>query len=202
MSARAEPAAAVRTAVVLTHTHPEQTSAALREAVAAAERASCTLAVTPDELEKHGDAAGGIEVREDLPERPDLCLVLGGDGTILSALRRYAGTGVPVFGINFGTIGFLAAVEREELADGLSRAFRGDFDVMDLPGLRAEIADLTAGWPSSPTAWEDRRWATCAAMAWSPPPRPAPPATTSPTRARSWPGASPATWSASSRRTL
>src|SRR5919108_2426915 len=139
MSARAEPAVAVRTAVILTHTHPEQTSAALREAVAAAQRASCALAATPDELEKHGQAAAGIDVRDDLPERPDLCLVLGGDGTILSALRRYAGTGVTVFGVNFGTIGFLAAVEREQLADGLSRAFAGDFDVMDLPGLRAAI---------------------------------------------------------------
>jgi NAD+ kinase len=139
VSARAEAATAVRTAVVLTHTHPEQTSAALREAIAAAERVSCTLATTPDELSKHGEAAGGIEVREDLPEHPDLCLVLGGDGTMLSALRHYAGTGVPVFGINFGTIGFLAAVEREELADGLSRAFGGDFEVMSLPGLRAQI---------------------------------------------------------------
>ncbi len=58
MSARAaETAAAVRTAVVLTHTHPDQTSAALREAVAAAERASCELVATSDELSKHGDAA-------------------------------------------------------------------------------------------------------------------------------------------------
>jgi NAD+ kinase len=129
----------VRTAVIFTHTHPEQTSAALREVVAAAERASCSLAVTPDELAKHGEAAGGIEVRDDLPERPGLCLVLGGDGTILGALRHYAGTGVPVFGINFGTIGFLAAVEREQLSEGLSRAFAGDFEVMDLPGLRAGI---------------------------------------------------------------
>ena len=39
--------------------------------------------------------------------------MLGGDGTILHALRRFAGTGVPVFGVNFGTVGFLAAVERE-----------------------------------------------------------------------------------------
>jgi NAD+ kinase len=139
MSARAEPAAAVRTAVIFTHTHPEQTSAALREAAAAAERVSCALALTPDELSKHGEAARGIEVLDDLPERPDLCLVLGGDGTILSALRHYAGMGVPVFGINFGTIGFLAAVEREQLSEGLSRAFAGDFEVVDLPGLRAGI---------------------------------------------------------------
>ena len=39
--------------------------------------------------------------------------MLGGDGSILHALRRFAGTGVPVFGVNFGTVGFLAAVERE-----------------------------------------------------------------------------------------
>jgi NAD+ kinase len=139
VSARAaETAAAVRTAVVLTHTHPDQTSAALREAVAAAQQASCELVATSDELSKHGDAARGIRALSDAPG-PDLCLVLGGDGTILSALRLYAGTGVPVFGINFGTVGFLAAVEREGLADGLARAFSGDFDVMALPGLQAKI---------------------------------------------------------------
>jgi NAD+ kinase len=140
VSARAaETVAAVHTAVVLTHTHPDQTSAALRDAVAAAGRASCALVATSDELSKHGEAARGIEAVDDLPERPDLCLVLGGDGTILNALRLYAGTGVPVFGVNFGTIGFLAAVEREALADGLARAFSGDFEVMPLPGLRPKI---------------------------------------------------------------
>jgi NAD+ kinase len=140
VSARpAETAAAVRTAVIITHTHPDQASAALREAVAAAERASCRLVAPSEELSKHGDDARGIAALDDGPERPDLCLVLGGDGTILSALRLYAGTGVPVFGINFGTVGFLAAVEREQLTDGLARAFSGDFDVMALPGLRAMI---------------------------------------------------------------
>ena len=39
--------------------------------------------------------------------------MLGGDGSILHALRRFARSGVPVFGVNFGTVGFLAAVERE-----------------------------------------------------------------------------------------
>lgn len=140
MSARAaEAPAAVRTAVVLTHTHPDQTTAALRQAVAAAEGVSCELAATADELSKHGDGAAGIEAREDLPARPDLCLVLGGDGTILKALRLYAGTEVPVFGVNFGTVGFLAAVEQQDLEEGLRRAFAGDFDVMPLPGLRPQL---------------------------------------------------------------
>lgn len=131
--------AAVRTAVVLTHTHPEQTSAALRAATQAAKRAGCTVLATVEELEKHGDAAAAIERLEALPGEPDLCLVLGGDGTILQALRAYADTGIPVFGVNFGTIGFLAAVEREELASGLERAFAADFEVMSLPALDATV---------------------------------------------------------------
>jgi NAD+ kinase len=139
VSAKAQAPVAVRTAVVFTHTQADQTSAALREAIAAAERAGARLIVPAEEAAKHGGEVAGAEVRDELPERPDLCLVLGGDGTILQALRHYAGTGVPVFGINFGTIGFLAAVERTELEEGLRRAFSGDFELMSLPGLQAEV---------------------------------------------------------------
>jgi NAD+ kinase len=96
------------------------------------------LVATPDEHQKHGDAATEMEQVAD-GERPDLCLVLGGDGSILYALRRFAHTRVPVFGINFGTVGFLAAIEPDQLDEGLRRAFTGDYEVMDLPGLRADL---------------------------------------------------------------
>ncbi len=96
------------------------------------------LIATPDEHEKHGEAAAGIERVAD-GERPDVCIVLGGDGSILYALRHFADTGVPVFGINFGTIGFLAAVERDQFSEGLERAFSGDFEVMDMPALRVDL---------------------------------------------------------------
>ena len=52
--------------------------------------------------------------------------MLGGDGSILHALRRFARTGVPVFGVNFGTVGFLAAVERDEARAGIERALAGE----------------------------------------------------------------------------
>ena len=117
------PPDSIRTASVFTHTHPEQTSEALREALSAAEAAGATLYAPAEEFEKHGDVAAGIEPLEQLDGDPDLCLVLGGDGTILKALRVYADTEVPVFGFNFGTIGFLAAIEREDLDTGLARAF-------------------------------------------------------------------------------
>jgi NAD+ kinase len=97
------------------------------------------VVATDEERAKHGEAAAGCEEAAALPEHPDLCVVLGGDGTILHALRTYAGTGVPVFAVNFGTVGFLAAVEREELGRGLERALAGDFEVMTLPGLRVAV---------------------------------------------------------------
>ena len=54
-----------------------------------------------------------------LSDDVELCVVLGGDGTILRALRRYAGTSVPVFAVNFGQVGFLATVDPEDHDDDL-----------------------------------------------------------------------------------
>ena len=125
-------------AMLITHTHPETTSEAVRTAVEAARAASVDLVMTAEERDKHDGPAAEITIVDE-GERPDVCIVLGGDGSILYALRRFADTGVPVFGINFGTVGFLAAVEREELQDGLRRAFSGDFKAMDLPALRVNL---------------------------------------------------------------
>ncbi|MGC1815527.1 MAG: NAD(+)/NADH kinase [Solirubrobacterales bacterium] len=130
-------------AMLITHTHTgapaDATSAAVAAAAKAASEASVRLISTADELRKHGDAAAGIGAVED-GERPDVCIVLGGDGSILYALRRFSGTDVPVFGINYGTVGFLAAVERDHLEDGLRRAFSGDFVSLDMPALRADLS--------------------------------------------------------------
>ena len=131
--------AAVKTIALFTHTHPEQTAAALRETVELATKHGARVHASREEREKHGDAAAGCEEAPDLPEKPDLCVVLGGDGTILHALRSYSGTGVPVFAVNFGTVGFLAAVERDELGPGLERALSGDFETLSLPGLTVDI---------------------------------------------------------------
>ncbi len=131
--------AAVKTIALFTHTHPEQTAAALRETVEIASSHGAKVIASPEEREKHGEVASGCEEVAQLPEKPDLCVVLGGDGTILHALRSYSGTGVPVFAVNFGTVGFLAAVERDELSPGLERALAGDFETVTLPGLTVDI---------------------------------------------------------------
>jgi NAD+ kinase len=128
-----------RLAALLTHSHPPATTEAVSLAVAAAREAGWRLLATGEEAAKHDVAAERIEIVAELPRQADLCVVLGGDGTILYALRHFARTGVPVFGVNFGTVGFLAAVERDQAADGLRRAFAGETETVDLPGLEIDI---------------------------------------------------------------
>ncbi|HXS46484.1 MAG TPA: NAD(+)/NADH kinase [Solirubrobacterales bacterium] len=130
-----------RVAALITHSHPPAAKDAVALAVSAAREAGWRLVATAGEARKHGDAAAGIEVVDALPRQADLCLVLGGDGSILHALRHFAHSGVPIFGVNFGTVGFLAAVERDEAAEGMRRAFAGETEAIDLPGLEIEIED-------------------------------------------------------------
>jgi NAD+ kinase len=98
--------------------------------------------VPAEEVEKHGlEEMEGAVFGAD-PEGPcDLAVALGGDGTILAALRRFAGRRVPVFAVNFGAIGFLATVENDDLDAGLSRALEGDFEVLSLPALRFQSSE-------------------------------------------------------------
>jgi NAD+ kinase len=126
----------VREITVFTHRRPEDTAATLRRLAEEAVRAGVTLRLDEEETSKHRLAPGpGLELNAPVKEHVDLCLVLGGDGTILHALQRYAGTGVAVFAINFGEIGFLATVEQSDLEDGIRRALSGDFDVLRLPAI-------------------------------------------------------------------
>jgi NAD+ kinase len=126
-----------RSVAVLTHRRTEDTREALRTLSELARAAGATLRFDADETRKHSLSAGpGVEVDARIGEgAEDLCVVLGGDGTILYALRLYAGAGVPVFAINFGEIGFLATVEPEEIRDGISRALSGRFELLRLPGI-------------------------------------------------------------------
>jgi NAD+ kinase len=128
----------VKRAMLITPTNPERSADAVATASEVARAAGVQLVSTPDQHKEHLGAATHIENVAD-GERPDVCLVLGGDGSILYAMRHFAHTGVPVFGINFGTVGFLATVERDQLKQGLERAFSGDYEVMDMPALTIDL---------------------------------------------------------------
>jgi NAD+ kinase len=126
----------VRTATVLSHRRPSETRPAIDALVGLARDAGVVLYVDPDETRKHGlEHRDGLEVDVEGQIEVDICFAFGGDGTILTALRRYAGTGVPVFAVNFGEIGFLATVDRENAQTGIEEAFAGNFEVLSLPGI-------------------------------------------------------------------
>jgi NAD+ kinase len=89
----------------------------------------------------------GVELVEDTGDGTpdaDIALVLGGDGTMLRTLGRFLGTGIPVAGVNFGTVGFLTSIPRRHLDDGLKRLFRGDYQLLDLPTLEASAGGASA----------------------------------------------------------
>jgi len=133
----------VREITVFTHRRSDDTKAALELLAERAAEAGVTLRLDEEETRKHALRPGpGVAVDAEVKDGVELCVVLGGDGTILRALQSYAGTGVPVFAINFGEIGFLATVERQDIDDGIRRALDGDFELLRLPAI---VLNLAAG---------------------------------------------------------
>ena len=124
----------MRRAAVLTHGRPEAIGPALARVEAAAHEAGVELVFPSDEVSKHEID----EAAHDLADA-DLVLVLGGDGTMLRALRRLLGTGIPAIGVNFGRVGFLTAISESELDTQLPRVFAGEHRVIELPTLELEL---------------------------------------------------------------
>jgi NAD+ kinase len=112
---------------------------ALARLRAAAEAAAVELLIPEDEVAKHGLSG----VFDDVSDA-DVAIVLGGDGTMLRALQRFLGVGIPVIGVNFGRVGFLTAIPAEGLEDGLARVFAGEYRAVELATLEVEAAGASA----------------------------------------------------------
>jgi NAD+ kinase len=126
------PAEPVRSAAVVTHGNPEAIGEGLARLEQVATEADVELFYPKDEAAKHD--------RDDSDfKKVDLVVVLGGDGTMLRALQRTLGTGMPVVGVNFGEVGFLTSVKAETLEEGLKRVFAGEYVVAELPTLDIEM---------------------------------------------------------------
>ena len=95
---------AVARAAYLTHGRAEVIGDALARMRAVAERS-------------------GVQIVDD--GDPDIVVVLGGDGTMLRALQRWLGTGIPCLGVNFGRVGFLTSVRGSELEPAWRRPSPG-----------------------------------------------------------------------------
>jgi NAD+ kinase len=125
---------------VLTHQAAEEATAGVHTVIDELLAAGVQVRVDADEVAKHklGPRDGLTLGADPADNGTELAVVLGGDGTMLRAMRTFAGRGVPVFSFNFGAIGFLATMERDELEEGIRRVLEGDYELIHMPALAIE----------------------------------------------------------------
>ncbi len=85
--------------------------------------------------------AGGAKSfdRSDVAEGAQLLIVLGGDGTLLSAARAVGGRNIPLFAVNLGNLGFLTSIKVDALYSELERVLSGDFRIERRHMLHCEL---------------------------------------------------------------
>lgn len=99
------------------------------------------LAVLLDEYTSTHIGNTGLPVasRDELGQQCDLVIVVGGDGTMLSAARTLCEYEVPLIGINLGRLGFLADISPAEAEDRLSEILNGEYEVEERLLLNASV---------------------------------------------------------------
>ncbi len=64
--------------------------------------------------------------REDIPAKSDIIIVFGGDGTLLGVARLVGDSGVPILGVNLGTLGFITELAKDELIQNVDAILSQD----------------------------------------------------------------------------
>ena len=85
------------------------------------------------------DRGDGVVTRAELGGVADLVIVVGGDGSILGVSRDLAGSGVPVVGVNRGSLGFLAAIAPGDIEEKFEKILSGDYSIEDHFLLEAQV---------------------------------------------------------------
>jgi NAD+ kinase len=88
-------------------------------------RGHVAVVTTEDQVAPEGAEIVPEEALAAAPSVIDLCVVLGGDGTMLRASRLVADQGVPVLGVNLGQLGFLTGFAPHEAQAALEKALAG-----------------------------------------------------------------------------
>lgn len=112
-----------------------------KEAVAVAEELAEWLKRRSVEVELEAPVLRSRGVEEDTSDSaqvPDVILVLGGDGTLLSVARNVAGR-VPLLGVNLGSLGFLTEINRAELYPSLVEILAGRYSLERRSLLNVEL---------------------------------------------------------------
>lgn len=92
-----------------------------------------------DDLDEMSDSDLPMLSRQDIAGQVDMLVSMGGDGTLLASARQGGPVGVPVLGINLGSLGFLTQLQPHQLRDALDKIVRGEFEIEKRMVLQAAI---------------------------------------------------------------
>lgn len=118
--------------------HPDRAGAAdvASQVVAAARKRSLPISVAPGDAER----VPGAEIRRSGdPIDADVIIAVGGDGTMLEAVRVGAPSGTPVLGVNAGHVGFLTEIEPARIEAALDAIERGEYEISERMMLSASV---------------------------------------------------------------
>ncbi|MCI5731116.1 MAG: NAD(+)/NADH kinase [Eubacterium sp.] len=98
-------------------------------------------------LESHGKYAKIVGSPSGIEEKrwADMAIVLGGDGYVIQAAKRFAGANVPILGVNFGTLGFLTEVEKPRIQQALNEILAGNYEVEKRMALTGRVQKPSVG---------------------------------------------------------
>lgn len=110
----------IRNIILLPNTTKDISGAMLKAITSAWERGGCRISVLPESVPYFAGRLPGktfpVLTAAELDLQDAVC-VLGGDGSILAASHRFLGHSIPMFGINFGHLGYLTTLEAGEIAE-------------------------------------------------------------------------------------
>ena len=98
-------------------------------------------------LESHGKYAKIVGSPSGIEDKywADMAIVLGGDGYVIQAAKRFAGADVPILGVNFGTLGFLTEVEKPRIQQTLNEILAGRYEVEKRIALTGRVQKPSLG---------------------------------------------------------
>lgn len=99
---------------------------------------NCEIA---EDLKNPADTTGARKFMSTIPDSCDCVIVLGGDGTMLQAARSIAFLDIPIIGVNLGTMGYLAEVEKSGIDEALERIISGNFHIEDRMMIKGSIGE-------------------------------------------------------------
>ena len=133
----ANPPVKISTVGIISKPRSEEAVRIVPELVAWLARRGVAVRADPETAVCLGNASGLPRAR--VPEGAQMLIVLGGDGTLLSAARALGGRDIPLFAVNLGNLGFLTAITVDELYPQLERVLAGGFEISRRRMLHTEV---------------------------------------------------------------